>query len=310
MESQLASCTQNIDLYNTIESKVEWGLLYFNFEQGLPEHQRPAFVVDGQHRLRGIADIKNENIPIMVAALINASHEEQAFQFVVINNKSAKVPTDNVKAIISRVDENELRDRLLNVRVSYGGIPAILRDVDSEQDSPFRGLLDWPLNSEKNRRVKLNTIEACLDYIEDKLPVLEEDEDTRRELFYAVWQVVTSYYQNLWLKNDRFMYKVSINALNEFIVDRIAYAWEGSIIDVFDPVSIENQTKNILKLVPEEFWTQSWSSQIRIQDNAIIRDLIKSELGMISQNSRMGKGNVFEKSRLIVDEQVTDLENE
>ncbi|MEI7512943.1 MAG: DGQHR domain-containing protein [Candidatus Uhrbacteria bacterium] len=301
LQKKMEDCISDFDICNNVEDKVEWGTLQFSFDEDLPEYLRPAFIVDGQHRLKGMADLPHINLPIMVAALLNASHEEQAFQFVVINNKSAKVPTDNVKAIISQIDENKLRDRLLNAGVDYGDMPAILKDVDSQDESPFKGLLDWPLNPDPNRRVKLNTIEACLDYIGSKLPVFEDDEDTKKEVFYTIWRAIANHFNILWLSDDKFMTKVSINALNEFVVDGITYAWMGNIVDVFDADSVEAQTRNILRMVPDEFWTRKWSESVRIQDNSVIRGLIKDELGMVSQNARMGRKNAFEKSRLIVD---------
>jgi hypothetical protein len=76
-----------------------------------------------------MSQLATEDPPILLVALIDASSDEQAFQFVVINNKAAKVPTDNVKAIIATVSENDLRDRLLNAGVNYGDISATLKDI-------------------------------------------------------------------------------------------------------------------------------------------------------------------------------------
>ena len=304
LQERMEACISDLDICNNIEDKVEWGTLQFSFDENVSEHLRPAFIVDGQHRIRGMADLPRTDLPIMVAALLNASHEEQAFQFVVINNKSAKVPTDNLKAIISQFDEDKLRDRLLNAGVNYGDVSAILKDIDSQDESPFKGLLDWPLhplNHNSRQKVKLTTIEACLDYIAARLPVFEDDEDTKKEVFYAIWRAIAGYFSGLWLSNDKFMTKVNINALNEFVVDGITYAWMGNIVDVFDVASVEAQTKNIIKMIPDEFWTRPWSEAVRIQDNSVIRGLIKDELGMVSQNVRMGRRNTFEKSRLIMD---------
>src|SRR5262249_37445077 len=91
----MSECFKNVDIKNSVGEKLDWGILAFDFSEPVQEHDRPALIVDGQHRLQGMTKV-DEDIPVLVVALLEASLEEQAFQFVVINNKAAKVPTDNV----------------------------------------------------------------------------------------------------------------------------------------------------------------------------------------------------------------------
>lgn len=291
IQPDLSSCFSGIDTRNAVQDKVEWGTMCFEFEENAEEHLRPALIVDGQHRLKAIADLQ-EDIPILVIALINASPEEQAFQFVVINNKAAKVPTDNVKAIIASINEEELQDRLLKAGVSYGNVSAILSDIDSQESSPFYQLLDWPLNTSRDSSdrilVKLTTIEACLRYIRNQFPALQpdEEEDTQKDIFLAVWRAVKHKYDDLWGTNEKFMSKVNIDALNEFIIDRLAYAWEGDFLDIYEATQVEAQTEIILGSIPQDFWSEEWN--IKLQDNAVIRNYIKEDLRMISQTIKAG----------------------
>jgi DGQHR domain-containing protein len=225
LQKTLVTCTDKVDTLNNVTDKVEWGVLSFKFKENAAEHLRPALIVDGQHRLKGIAGL-TEEVPVLVVALINASPEEQAFQFVVINNKAAKVPTDNVKAIIASINEQDLQERLLNAGVSYGDISATLKDINDQKTSPFYQLLDWPLNKGQ-KLVQLTTIEACLRYIRNQFPGLEEDEDTLKDIFTLIWNGIKERYKDLWIVNEKFMSKVNITALNEFVTDRLAFAWEG-----------------------------------------------------------------------------------
>lgn len=64
-----------------------------------------TLIVDGQHRLHGISEFLYEDLPVLVVCMVDASVQEQAFQFIVINNKAVRVPTDNVKAIIAHLDD-------------------------------------------------------------------------------------------------------------------------------------------------------------------------------------------------------------
>jgi DGQHR domain-containing protein len=111
LSSQLQSCFSEegnrSSIFNDCGSQVEWGHISFSFNENAPEEDKPALIVDGQHRLYGISDYADENLPLLIVSLLNAPLQEQAFQFVVINNKAVRVPTDNVRAIIAQVDEDE-----------------------------------------------------------------------------------------------------------------------------------------------------------------------------------------------------------
>lgn len=282
----LDACTPETDNKNGIGTMGEWGTISFDFDPDGPEQDRPAIIVDGQHRIRGMAAF-NEEIPLPIAAFINSDPQEQAFQFVVINNKAQKVPTENVKAIIKDIDEQELQMRLLKAGVSYGKYPATLGDIDESEESPFYKLLDWPLNQTTDKLVQLTTIESCLRYIRETLPILSEDEDSLKSLFISIWSSVKSSYPALWKTNEKFFSKVNILALNEFIIDKLENGWIDKIVDVYLPENVSEYTKKSLEDISAEFWQTEWLNPL--QDNAVIRGRIKDDLRKIPQNKRAGR---------------------
>lgn len=285
LDNQLSECfDETLSLFNDCNDCLEWGVVDFDFDPSLPVQNRPGLVVDGQHRLYGISDYLEEDLPLLIVSLVNAPVQEQAFQFVVINNKAVRVPTDNVKAIIAHVDEDDLRDRLLQAGVTYGNKSPVLRDINDEVVSPFQHLLDWPYNKNGPQIVSLTAIEQSLKYIR-KLFELEEDSDSLLEIFCAVWRSVKASYPNLWGQDSKLMRKISINALNEFISNRLKYAWEMSMIDIFDTKAVENQTLGIVNLLPEEFWAADWA--LEIKDNLAVKNLIQADLETLANNSRM-----------------------
>ncbi|PSB54770.1 hypothetical protein C7B61_21975 [filamentous cyanobacterium CCP1] len=273
------------DFKNYCGRQLEWGILTFNFTTDVEEHLRPAFIVDGQHRLYGISNFQDEDIPLLVVCLLDAALEEQAFQFIVINNKAVKVPTDNVKAIIANLDEQRLQERLLKAGVKYGEVSPVLRDIDDLPNSPFQNLLQWPRNTEENRLVPLTAVEQSLRYIRTIFPFFEDDDSSITEFFCSVWQAVKDNYPNLWGQPNKFMTKVNINALNEFIVDRLQKAWEFGLVDIFSAEQVYTQVNSVINQVPSAFWEQEWS--VRVQDNANIRKLIKDDLEKIVRNLRL-----------------------
>lgn len=54
------------------------------------------------------------DVKVPVSLFLQAPPLERAFQFITINNKSSKVPTNNIKACIANFDEFEinLKERL------------------------------------------------------------------------------------------------------------------------------------------------------------------------------------------------------
>jgi DGQHR domain-containing protein len=287
LDQQLTTCLPSgVNLYNGCEGNINWGTIEFSFDPSSPEHLKPALIVDGQHRLHGICDYQNEDLPLLVVSLINASVQEQAFQFVVINSKAIRVPTDNVKSIIANIDEEELLARLLPAGVSYGNKSPVLREINDLDSSPFQHLLDWDYNRNGPHIVKPSAIEQSIRYLE-KLFMLEEDIDSSLEIFCAIWRAVKVSYTGLWGTDNQLAKKVSINALNEFISDRLKYAWEMSMLNIFAPQRVEEQTLNIVNLLPESFWAEKWT--VSIKDNSVFRDLIKSDLEKLANNSRLGR---------------------
>ena len=157
---------------------MHYGIINFEFDPTTPEHERIALIVDGQHRLIGMSEFEHENLPVLIVAMLDSSVEEQAFQFIVINNKAIKAPVDNVKSIIAEnYDDTLLRERLLNCGVTYGNNSPLLKDVDDLDISPFQHLLKWSHNRDGTQLVELTTIEQNVNYISDVFTFLNDDED-------------------------------------------------------------------------------------------------------------------------------------
>lgn len=269
-------------------NKVSIGFLEFDYDSDSPDHEKPAFIVDGQHRIYGLADYVDENLPILVVALLDASIEEQAFQFIVINNKSVRVRTDNVKSIMADVDEKKLIDRLMNAGVRYGDTPLLLREINDREDSPFYGLLNWPQNRIGSKLVPVNAIEQSLNYLEKTFSFIEDDDDSMLALFFALWNGVRETYPDLWGNDNKLMKKVCINAINEYLVELVKMSWSFlQTVNIYDPESVKDQSKLFINHIPKEFWTEGWSID-RIQDNANVRSLIKEDIKKISENYRIG----------------------
>lgn len=221
-----------------------------------------ATVVDGQHRLYGI-DEYNPQAEVPIVGLLEADELEKTFQFLVINNKASKVPPAHAKALLAKMNEKALAERLRAARVSLDVAGA--RDVDlvnSDEESPFFESIDWPTTKKEKRLVQPTAIELSLEYIKN-LGVQEfDDRDVRRSVFLAIWKTVKGKWPELWKPQSRMLSKVGIYCLTRFIIDMIT-SWADSDdinIELTELEEIRKHTGKILQYMDAGFWTTPWAA--------------------------------------------------
>lgn len=282
-------CIAKKDFYNNCqEEELIWGFLEFSFEEGADEYLRPALIVDGQHRIEGISSFKEENLPILVVGLIDADHQEQAFQFIVVNDKAVRVSTDNVKSIIADFDEDNLQKRLFNAGIRYGENSPKLKDINDLPNSPFRNLLKWDYNRNGKKLVSLTAIEQGLKFLDNIFGnVIGDDEGSEIDIYCAIWRGVKYKYQDLWGEDNKFMTKVNLSAMNEFILRRLKTLWSMDLVDIFNIEEVEAKVVEMWKSIPSDYWILDWS--VTPQDTTGFREIIQADLELILENMRLKK---------------------
>ena len=130
----------------------------FTYDQADPKF---AVVIDGQHRLLGMKDL-DPSLHVNVVALLTGDLNEAAFQFLVINNKASKVPTDHIKTLLAERQDTRLQERLLTARLSIDNRYEFVATADNDPESPFRNEIDWPTNRTGVHLVKPAGIETAV----------------------------------------------------------------------------------------------------------------------------------------------------
>lgn len=267
--------------------RVEFGLLSFKFDSTKGFAGLPAFVVDGQHRLEGMRNVESEPLPVLVSALLEADSNEQAFQFVVINNKASKVPPDLVKSLVVDVDEKALAHRLnTSVRMSFDGA-GLVAAVDDDPDSPFHRMVDWERQRHGRKIVKPVAIEGCLSFARNRILALSEDDDGLVEFFFALWSGVKTAYPEAWVIEDGNLLSSSgMKAFFEYLVETIeTYVADGEI-DVFDSEAVASRAKKTAEQIDEAFWLAEW--KLKSLDTSAGRTIIKNDIRRVRQNRHAG----------------------
>ena len=253
------------------------------------QEPKAAFVVDGQHRLYGLADF-DPLTKVPIVAILNASDEEKAFQFIVINNKVSKVAADHIRALALNftdpLREQGLESRLaaarlsLNKNVSYVGL------ANNSADSPFRGILALPDNAPERQIVVPASIESSIAFIQSKNMVQTGSEDGPYELFITIWNVIKELWPLGFAVESKLLSKVGIQAMTQYIVDLLDFMlnFGEQQIDLSNSEDVRISVAKILALQDEKFWLAPWT--ISISDTKLVRDQILEALRKIQQNTK------------------------
>jgi DGQHR domain-containing protein len=257
-----------------------------------------TFIIDGQHRLKGISEVKDEDIKIVVTLFLGLNKLERAFQFITINNKSHKVPTDNIKALINNFDtvseEESLKERLSTASITAGKFATVIDIFNENSESPFYKLIDWPNNRTGEKIIKPLAIESALKNILKYFPELkDESDDVVTDILFKIWNPIKNHYKirdNDTVKKFKNLFtKTVIIAITEFIVDKMAdkfiFSTEDEEIDKAELA--ESLTTSFITGIPDEFWKTDWS--YKSLDSQGGRKIIIDDLSKIKVNIRSGR---------------------
>lgn len=272
-----------LDQQNAATQSVRF--LEIAVRDGVVEAEKPGLVIDGQHRLIGISEF-DKDCPVNVIALLNVPDMEKAFQFLVINNKATRVPSDLIRTLALDYQGQQLDDRLRTARLSLDENLPFVGTVNSDVSSPFRGhiALVSDVGEPENRFVPPAAIEASIALIQRKQVRELEGTDAMCEFFYGIWTPIKTRWPDLWNANSKLMQKVCIEAVTTFMTDALVARYDWDQLDVSDPDKVRMDAERIVQLQHKEFWTSEWT--IRISDAKAVRDKIIESLVKVSRNMR------------------------
>ena len=233
-----------------------------------------AFVVDGQHRLYGLNEF-DPKAKVPIVAILGATDEEKAFQFIVINNKVSKVAADHIRALALNFTnpdkEQGLESRLNSARLSLNKNLGYVGQANTTDDSPFKGIVALPDTAKENQIVVPASIESAVAYIQSKNMLQISSDDGPYELFITIWTTIKKSWPDAFGKDSKLLSNIDVIA--SFI---------DTDIDLSNAEDVSDSVSKILKLQSEIFWLAPWS--INISDTKLVRDQLSESLRKIQQN--------------------------
>jgi hypothetical protein len=274
---------------HTLDDANHFSTITFNVPENADENEKPGLIIDGQHRLFGIAGF-DPACPVNVVALLNADDLETAFQFLVINNKVTPVQPDLIRTLALDYTEGDLAVRLKTARLTLHANLPYVGIMDTDEESPFRGIIALVAAGEQigGRFVPPAAIENAITIIQKKEVRELKSDDALCEFFYAIWSCLKEgEWTPLWEPTAKLMTKSGIIAMTSFVTDALIakYDYAGDL-DVSDPVKVREQVHLILEYQTPEFWKAEWT--MKISDALVVRAKIIDSLTKIYRNLRAG----------------------
>jgi hypothetical protein len=250
---------------------------------------KPGLIIDGQHRVLGAKNVSDHDVMLPVVVMLGLAHQEQVFQFYVLNSKAKPLrPTELRRIVSTSLTNSEIYDlykRFLSTRLD----PEEARwtyEMNNSPESVFRGLIDFGFG---------NVGEIIPENVADQLvrsfmkmprsryaslmdPVGErwKDADQRLQIFFDFWRAVRTVYKDAWdeavaatrkapPEQKQIFMKVALLTLQRFLLDRFATALPFRSKAAPPPFQDEESTKEMvmstLENLPSRFFMQDWKEK-------------------------------------------------
>ena len=201
------------------------GHLHIPLREGVEEHEKPAWIVDGQQRAAAIRNARIDAFPISVVGFVAGSDEEQREQFLLVNS-TKPLPKGLIYELIPSTSVR------LPGLLERRRFPAyLLQRLNHQDGSPFEGLIQTPTSPDGV--IKDNSV---LRMLENSLSDgalyrfrgngSDDDNDTESmlKLLDNYWSAVGRVFEEAWglsPRKSRLMHGAGIVSMG-FVMDAIA----------------------------------------------------------------------------------------
>jgi len=282
------------------------------FRSAIIDYVKPAFIIDGQHRMGGAARIGIKGLPFLFCGLYDAPWEEQVFQFIVVNVRPKRISPSLITSIaglsLTRAEQDRVEMRLKQAGVSIAEV-TVMSLVAYDDASPFADKVDMQVAREDREgklgygSVKRITKEwysasrTSITQIAKEIYDTSNNSKARRrwreerlwfDFFCLFWTRVRGQYSTeLWEKasHNRLFVGAHLWALQEVILKeadgQVKSHWLIRDRDQSLEGRIELLKSRLLEVVdttleyfPEELWRMSWTKP-SADTNAGRQDLVQ-----------------------------------
>lgn len=287
---------------------------------------KPGLIIDGQHRVIGAKNVSAHDVQLPVVVMYALPHEEQVFQFYVLNKKAKPLGATELRRIISTSLTNEEIDNLQR-RFKTSGIDTEEArwsyEMNHSPKSPFRGLIDFGLGSNgvvipesvadqlvrKFMKMQRKRFSKLMDPVKERW----DDPESRLGIFFDFWSAVKEAYADVWedalemAEKDQTQHqifrKVSLLTLQQFLLDRfvtaLPYRGKDANPPFYDAETTREMVLQTLENLPSKFFKEKW--MIKQMDTSEGRALFYETMSQAwdNQGKNIGNMTLFKKPKLV-----------
>lgn len=233
-----------------------------------PGGSKPGWIVDGQQRALALSRSRRQDFPVPVNAFVADSVDVQRDQFVRINS-SKPLPKSLVIELLPQVGSP------LPPRLAASKVPSTLCDLlNTEEDSPFRGLVKRSSSSAEDRKTAVVTDTSLVDALKESLNqasgclfqyrnLSSGEMDSVRIWLTLVtyWGAVRDTFPNAWGKSptrSRLMHGAGIRAMGK-LMDLVMASVDPTTAEAPEAVRVD-----LARLAPHCHWTDGRWEELRM----------------------------------------------
>jgi hypothetical protein len=277
---------------------------------------KPGLIIDGQHRVLGAKNVSDHDVMLPVVVMLGLPHQEQVFQFYVLNSKAKPLRPTELRRIVSTSLTNSEIEGLYNRFRNTGLDPEEARWTYQMHNSPhsvFRGLIDFgfgnvgeiiPENvTDQLVRSFMKMPRSRYASLMDSVRKRWDDDDERLQIFFDLWKAVSNVYADAWDealvaakqgKLKQIFTKVALLTLQKFLLDRFVTALpfreRGAPPPFQDEVSTKGMVVSTLENLPSKFFMQEW--KMKQMDTSAGREQLYDQMSKAWDNQGRNIGNL------------------
>ncbi len=304
-----------------LDDKTNWS--NENFRRAMGDYVKPAFLIDGQHRVAAAAKLGDNGLPFIVCGLYDPPWEEQVFQFTVVNLKPKRIPPALITAIAGLSLTREESDQV-ELRLSQAGVRmdevTIMSLIAYDDASPFCDLVDMAVQGsgsgkllgygamKRIAKVWYRASRASLTQIAKRVFLTNNASSARRQwrderiwfdFFCRFWAVVRDTYPDLWGRSEsnRLFIGAHLWALQEVLLKaadgQVQSHWvieadnEQQRRDLLMEKLIE-VVRTTLAYFPKDLWTIAWARKSQ-DTNAGRQELVDLFDKFVDEGKKSGR---------------------
>jgi hypothetical protein len=249
--------------------------------------------------------------------MYRVAHQEQVFQFYVLNSKAKPLKPTELRRIVSTSLTNAEIEKLYG-RFKAAGVDASearwTYEINTSPRSVFKDLVDFGFAKPGTvipENVADQLVRGFMKMPRSRYASLVDPvkstrwESERLQIFFDFWKAISEFYDDVWKqaiadatetppKQHQILKKVSLLTLQRFLLDRfvtaLPYRGKEAVAPFENAAAMKEMVESTLRNLPGEFFEKPWGP--KQMDTSEGRKILYDEMSKVWENQGKIHGNM------------------